>query len=178
MVTFEEPEEIGASLYRLRWTSDQTIDESNPYRVFMDGIEVSRQVTETFDVQSDANFQPVIEVLDNASDQPTPAFPGYLVLGWKNVAEAAEYRIEKYNGSTWDEVATVAVDETNDWQTFGTGLIDDETTHQYRVIPIDTPGNDGTALSFTVLMVRYPDVPDVDFVYDGSGPKTVTIDAA
>jgi hypothetical protein len=123
------------------------------------------------------NVAPVVEVLDVSTDVAEEGFPDHLVLGWTVASDAAYYRIEQYVGAAWVAVATVAA-STDPWQSYATVALADETSHQFRVIPIDAAGNDGTATAFTKLLVRYPEIPDVDFAYDGAVAGTVTITAA
>jgi hypothetical protein len=57
------------------------------------------------------------------------------------------------------------------------GVLADGATHSFRVVPVGVNGNQGTLVSYSSLMVRYPDVPRARFAYD-AGDGTVTITAA
>lgn len=162
------------STYTWRITWGSTLG-SPTYRVHVDGVLASTQTAASFDITVDDNWQPVVEVLDDSSD-PQPAFPAQLVLGWRTDSDAAEYRIEQKVAGVWTEHATVARSSAA-YQSYTTPALADQTTHEWRVIPIDTAGNDGTAIAFSTLMVRHPDIPDVSFAYS-AGTGKVTISAA
>ncbi len=174
MVTFDPPQQVGANLWRFTWTSDQMDPE---YRVYLDGQLVSVQTAEQFDVKVEGEVSPVLEVLDSEDDVPNDAFPPYLRLGWLPVSDAVRYLVQQYDGG-WVDVATLAAEADRAWYQYDTPGLADVTVHQWRVIPIDEAGNEGSALAFSVLMVRHPDPPDVTFTYDGAMAGTVTIEAA
>lgn len=181
MVTFSEPVQTGLYTWDITWTSDQTISSSNPYRVYIDGVKVSVQTANTFSLVVQPGVPaPILEVLDRVEAVPQPAFPGYLVLGWNTDPDAVAYKVAYLSAfSGWLEYATIEVDLNKDFQSYSTPLLDDETDASWRITPIDAAGNEGaSAAVFSALIVRHPDVPNVSFTYDGSGPKTVTIDEA
>lgn len=175
MVTFGAPEQLGPNTWRLNWTSDE-VDPT--YWVYLDGVLVSTQTTEEFELQTEGAYAPVVEVLDAADDVPSDAHPGILRLGWLPDADAAQYLVQQYDGAAWDTIATLAADASRPWWHYDTPGLADETTHTWRVLPVDAAGNQGTAVQFVALMVRHPDPPKVTFTYDGAGPGTVTIAAA
>ena len=174
MVTFDQPQQLGPNTWRLSWSSDQT---DPTYRVYLDGQLISEQTSEEYILRMDGSAAPIVEVLDVASDVPADAFPGYLRLGWAAHDDAAQYLVQKYNGASWDTIATFAADASKAWWTYNTPGLADETSHQWRIVPVDAAGNEGTAVSFTVLMVRNPDPPEVNYAYS-AGTGKVTIAAA
>ena len=59
-----------------------------------------------------------------------------------------------------------------------TPRLDDLSTYTWRVIPVNTAGNDGTALTIgPELIVRTPDAPNIEIVFD-SGTTRVTFSEA
>lgn len=176
MVTFLPTVQTGLNKWLISWTSDQVISSANPYRVCLDGVLVSTQLAASFELSVPAGgVVPIVEVLDVAALPISPAFPGYLILGWNLDSDAAQYRVEENVASVWTSRGTFPADPTSPWQSYSTALLADETTANWRVVPIDAAGNDGTLVTFTALMVRYPDVPAPTYAYNGSGPKTVTL---
>ena len=166
----------GVATYRLSWTSDQTINNANPYRVYVDGILASKQVGSTFDIRIPSSQNPVIEVLDISSAVPSIAYPGYLELGWQLDTDALQYQISQMNNDgLWVQQAIQNQDLTTAWQTYTTPVLSDQVTAQWKVTPIDSAGNYGVPVSFMVLMVRYPDVPQPLWTYNGSVSKTLTL---
>lgn len=176
MITFLPTVQTGINKWLISWTSDQTINAANPYRICADGVLVSTQLAASYELSLPAGGAvPVIEVLDNAALPISAAFPGYLILGWNLDSDAAQYRIEEFVAAVWTARATIAAVAKSPWQQYSTNLLTDETTANWRVIPIDAAGNDGISVQFTALMVRYPDVPAPTYTYNGSGTKTVTL---
>jgi len=178
MVTFDQPIQLSQDTFFLSWTSDQAISLSNPYRVYEDGILVSTQIGNSYTVRAYNGACPVIEVLDQVDAVPAPAFPPNLVFGWQGDSDAYSYKVEVDQGAGFVEVETFLNDPAASWMSYSTGTLADETTHTWRITPIDAAGNEGTSVTFVTLLVRYPTPPDVNFTYNGSGAGTVTISAA
>lgn len=176
-ITLNEPVQVGAGLWLLTWTSDV----GAPYRVYRDGVIVSTQESAEYYASVDDGDVPVIEVLDADTESPSDAHPPKILLGWQRDADAVWYLVEEYSGGEWTERARIVPASlpgvSPAWLAYSTGTVADVTSHQWRVTPYDAAGNAGTALSFTTLMVRYPDPPAVTFSYD-SGTAKVTIAAA
>jgi hypothetical protein len=172
-VTFAQPQKISDTQWLVSWTS--TLSPCT-YYVYLDGVLASAQTAETFTVNvAPGQPAPMLEVLDAAGD-PSPAFPNYLALGWLRDADAYAYQIEEYVASVWTLRETILA-TVLPWQTYFTAALADCVTAQWRVKPVDAAGNIGTAVEFTALIVRYPDVPAVDFSYSAATGK-VTISAA
>lgn len=116
------------------------------------------------------------EVLDKACSIPSLAFPGRATLNWRAQTDATEYRVEEYVSAAWTERQVIPANGSGSyvWQS---RWLEDETTHQFRVVPVNSAGNDGTPLAFSMLLVRIPDVPRVTYTYNATTDK-VTIAAA
>lgn len=120
---------------------------------------------------------PFVEVLDVACANPKVAYPGRITLQWTAVSGAARYRIDEYVASVWTERSTLA-DNGEGSFSWVSRWLEDVTTHQFRIVPISSAANEGTPITQTVLMVRHPNPPDVEYTYDGAVDQTVTISAA
>lgn len=176
MVTITSVTDKGEDVFELAWSSDQVISDSNPYRVYQDGVLVSTQTTNTITVNAPTGQIPVFEILDDVAAVPQPGFPAYVYLSWELDLDAVFYLIEKFNGA-WEEQATIAADLTRSFQSWQSPSQTDLSTTQWRVTGIDAAGNLGTPTTYSVLMVRHPDTPTVAMSFN-SGPRTVTIAAA
>jgi hypothetical protein len=119
---------------------------------------------------------PVISVFDSATEKPENIFPSRITLGWYKAADTETYRIEKYSGSEWVNVAEVK-DISKQFYIWKSEIISDGEEVQFRIIPVGRNGNDGTAKVFNVLMVRVPDVPDVNYSYSSSTQKITITEA-
>jgi len=114
--------------------------------------------------------QSVVDVLDSAdpdfdyiANAPTQ-YPARRTLVFIRSADAAtaRYRIDQQaGGGAWEIIGFVA-QETGRWQyTFVTGRLDDLTLYAWRVVPLDSAGNAGTAVTIAQeLIVRSPDAPN------------------
>jgi len=172
-VTIATPEQIDAQNWRVTWTSDV---EDPTYYVRRDGelIATTSQTAMFFFVESGESLS--LEVLDDADEVAAAGYPGRITLTWGDVAATDHYRVEEYVAAAWT-LRTTVTDDGSKYFTWNSRYLEDCTTHQFRIIPVGTNGNQGTALTLTVLMVRHPDVPDVTYSYD-SGDAKVTIAAA
>ncbi|MCW8129630.1 MAG: hypothetical protein KIS92_04520 [Planctomycetota bacterium] len=182
MVTFGETIQLGENAYRVTWSSDLGSPPPDGYRVYRNGVLAGAGTLEEMDFTLEPGESLVIEVLDEADQEPATAFPNRMTLGWKPVAATREYRVEEYVGGSW--IARKAVPEDGSpYYRWESRPLEDDTTHQFRVIPVGTNGNDGSALSFSALMVRYPDPPIADadlagrFSYDPDAQEVTISDA-
>lgn len=154
------------------WVLTFESDETTPvtFYVYLDGIlsDVIRSTTGygEFRTWVAPNENTVLEILDkNCLAQH--AFPPRFTLNWLAISTADRYRIDRYVGAAWVEQDTVReVGQLS--YTYLTVKLEDETTHQFRIVPVDANGIDGTALSFTKLMVRHPDVPALNLSLGGN----------
>jgi hypothetical protein len=169
-VTINEPKQVDSRSWLVSWSSD----EDNPtYYVYKDG----RIVGTTKDTQMIFTVEPgealVIEVLDDEDAEPQTAYPGRLMLRWYQSPATDYYLVQEYYGGSWVTRKKVA-DLGQGYFAWQTRFLEDSTVHQFRIVPVGTNGNEGTAKTFSVLMVRHPDVPDVDYSYSDTTNK-VTI---
>lgn len=178
-VAFGASQNLGGGRWLVAWSSTLGSPPPDGYRIFKSGVLVAQTDQESWQFTLAPGEQLVLEVLDDADQEPESAFPGTLLLGWRRTANTQEYRVEEYVGGLWVERRTVP-DNGREWYSFESRFLEDVTTHQFRVIPVGTNGNDGTAISFSALMVRHPDQPIEDselnerFTYS-EDDKTVTI---
>ncbi len=164
-VTFTRNElGFGGHTWYLEWTSNTAPD--GPFYVYIDGLlsETTYSPFRTFSLDDDEHIQ--IEILDSLSTTPTFSYPGRLVLSWDAPAkETISYLVQQYVDSAWTDITTVTPVLNQTYFEYETAILDDVTTHQFRVIPIGVNNEQGTSRDFTVLMVRIPDQPDVAITY-------------
>jgi len=169
-VTLETAQRTGTRTWRLSWSSGL----SDPtFYVYRDGELVGSTAQTSMDFLVDAGDSLVVEVLDDPDALPVAGYPARLLLAWGQVDNAEAYRVEEYIGSAWVLRAKVQ-DRGNQCFTWKSRPLEDCTSHQFRVVPVGDNANLGTALALTVLMVRHPDVPDVDYSYSALS-ATITI---
>lgn len=169
-VSITKTERVGPNGWRVSWSSDLV---SPVFYVYQDGrlVDVTTAASGTFNVPAGESL--VLEVLDDPNIKPEAAFPGKLTLGWYPVPDTKAYRIDEYLSGEWKEQKRISETGQGFYQ-WKTRWLEDSQTHQFRIVPIGTNGNAGTPLTFSVLMVRHPDPPDVNFSYSAD-TQTVTI---
>ena len=173
-VTYLDPQRIDEMAYLIRFTSDQPTPVM--FRVFDEGV-LSQTIesedgTGSFIKHVSPGETPFLEVIDREDQRPSLAFPSRMTLNWFAVEQAESYRIDRYVSGSWVVQTSIAAGPPSfTWQT---PVLEDVTQHTFRIVPIDSAGNDGTELELTAYMVRVPDVPSVTLTYS-SGTQKVTV---
>ena len=163
-------EPVGPGRWRLAWNGG-----TPPYAIYRDGAKIGATRETAWVFALAPGERPVIEVLEDSAEAP-PARPGRFLLTWHRVSGAERYRIEEKVSGTWTFRREVR-DEGLEYLTYRTRWLEDDTTHEFRVMAIDAAGNQGTALALSGLMIRYPDPPPVSYSYDDQAGE-VTVSAA
>jgi len=164
------------------WEVPFTTDRTPPVdiRVCVNGAVVNQYTldgtADSVRVQCQPGEGIALEILDSEAAILSPAFPGRLTLNWTAVTSAKSYRVEEYVAAVWTERETITArgETAFSWET---RWLENQTTFQFRVIPITAGGTEGTALTYSALMVRADEVPDVTYTY-AAGTGKVTIAAA
>ena len=172
-ITMLEPVQLDSRTWRVSWSYPA---QDPTFYVYRDGVLLGSTQQTWWDFALDSGEGLVIEVQADAGRLPVSAFPARLTLCWYAAADAEHYRIEEYVGTTWTLRARLR-DRGQGYFTWNTRPLEDETTHQFRIIPVGDNGNQGTALTFSCLMVRHPDPPQVGYSYSNT-THAVTIAAA
>lgn len=177
------------------WRLDFASDVPNAtFRIYLNGVRVGTRagteeppgsgndVTGFFVLSVPEGSSPVIDVLDDDTAAAPDGNPDYVTLVWYSpggplsAATVDYYRIDENIGSIWTETAYVP-DTGAGYFTWTSEPLADGVTHQFRVVPVGQNGNPGTAVTFLMLVVRYPDPPAVTYAFN-PGTGTVTIAAA
>lgn len=169
-VTMNVPEQIDYRSWRVSWSSDV---EDPTFYVYVDGaLYLTTMDTETI-VTVDEGEVPIIEVLDDEDAIPTLAWPSRLTLCWYAEPDTGYYQVQEYVDEDWIARGNVS-DRGEGYFKWQSRVLEDVTSHQFRIIPVGTNGNEGTARTFVCLMVRHPTPPDVSYAYSDS-THTVSI---
>ncbi len=172
MVTIQPPERIGNKTVLFRYSSD--LGGTPTFYIYLDGIRIAETKLTQYEIAIGINENSIVEILDDSDTQPQPVYPGRVRLGWFFVEDAQYYLIEEYVGAAW--VPRRKVPDAGGYHAWMSRFLEDCQTHQFRITPVGIDGNEGTAKTFTILMVRHPDVPDVAYSYSNSTNK-VTVAA-
>jgi hypothetical protein len=160
-------ERIGSSAWKFEWAVSTA-----PYRVFLDGLQHKTvdAATVTIDLPGYTDYPPSIEVLDDTMEDveaTSVAYPNYVTLQWVGVSTAAYYSIQYYEDSIWTQLDIVREIGAG-YYIYRTSRIDNDESAQWRIVPIDTQGNQGTPSTFTFSVVGLPTSPtDVSHEYSG-----------
>lgn len=174
-VSFTANYPIGSEGHHYEWVSDQ-VDPT--YYEYVDGVLVSSGPQTWRDLWLAPGEMVQFEVLDSPSETPEPAYPSRAWLAWyaDAVDPAYRYRVDEYVDSEWVQVGAVLPQLGQTYFTWLSRVLEDETTHQFRVVPVAFNGEDGLPLLITVPVVRRPDPPTWTGAYDsGTGNLTVTV---
>jgi len=170
-----EPEQLDGRTWRLSWSYTGSADT---FYLWLNGELAATTALQWFDVSGDPGEPLVVEVFDDSTESPSPTYPSRMRLGWfasTGAPAASSYRIDQYIAAAWVKRAAIPEDGRGFYQ-WVTRSLDDDTSHQFRIVPVAANGNEGTPVSFTALMVRHPDEPDVAIAYSSSTRK-LTISA-
>lgn len=177
-VTINEPVKIYEMIgFYVVWEVTYSSDVQDPtFYIYQDGELLATTQLTMWRFTVAAGKSLMIEILDDATVAAGEVFPPTLTLGWHRVADANQYVIEEYVASVWTERARV--DEVGSgYYMWSSRVLEDVTTHQFRVTPEDDNGISGTPIEFTALMARNPDRPSRVITYDDQTGK-VTVAAA
>lgn len=156
--------------YRYTWTGGTA-----PYRLVKDGLPYRENydLTDIIVEGTDTDEPPVLEVLDaTETTATTELYPPWYVLQWHGNTAAAQYRVEQYVDAAW--VTMGAIRETGmGYYQYPTVAQTDGATAQFRIITLDSQGNESAATTLSVFSIRHPDPPRVSMAYSG-GNVTVS----
>ena len=170
MVTIEKPIRTGPMAVFLRFSSDL---ETPTFYIYVDGVLVTQTTATEYTLAVDPDQSYVVEILDDADAAPMQIFPGKARLGWFFVDGVKYYRVDEYIDAAW--VERIKMPDNGGYMKWPSRFLEDCQIHLFRVTPVGTDGNEGTAKQFSVLMVRYPDSPDVSYSLSESTHKlTIT----
>lgn len=157
------------------------------YHWYLDGMWMGRGTSPTRTFFVAAGEQVRLAVVDTASvdfdeeaNNPEP-YPARRRLWWiRSLAtDCDHYRIEeRKDAGDWSTAATVPRDREAWSYQWYTGRLDDLTSYEWRVIPVDRAGNDGDLVATqSEVVVRTPDAPEFTVAWN-EGTGRVTYSAA
>jgi len=174
-VTIDSVRRVDLRSWIIVWSSD--LGGTPTFYVYQDGVLVNTTVDTEMVFMAELGECPLVEILDDADAVPMTAYPGRLTLAWYATAAPTgtdHYKIEEYVDAAWVIRANVR-EISAGYYKWKTRFLEDSTSHQFKITPVGVNGNDGAATTLVCLMVRHPNPPAVDYVYDdGTGKVTVS----
>ena len=150
---------------------------------YIDGAFVASTVAGVKSFALEDNDQARIDVLDSTDPAFDPVanspsgYPARRSLFWLRslATDIASYRVEqRKNAGSWTSIGVVN-HVAGQWSySLLSPRLDDLADYEWRVVPVDVAGNDGTALTLdAVRIVRTPEAPDFTVTFD-EGTTRVT----
>jgi len=122
-----------------------------------------------------------IEAFSLSTETPSATFPQRITLQWPHDRVATSYRVEEYISAAWVTLITILAQTLGGVHRYTSAILDDDTEHTYRVVPLATTGGaaatEGPVWSNTVRMVRRPDAPAVLIAFDAVTGKIALSEA-
>ena len=152
------------------WQNDTTLvveystDGDGPFYIWRDGRFIATTYLETWTFHVASGEYPVLDIMDEDAD-PATAYPGKMLLFWWAGTVVDYYRVDEYVSEAWVERAKIYETSKPCYQ-WETRWLEDVTYHQFRIVPVRTNGNAGTATTRRFFMVRHPDTPAVTATWD------------
>ena len=164
---------------RSLWVEFTSTLSSPTFYVYLDGVLVSKTQRANAVISIEPNIHYVLEVTDSASQTPTVIYPARWWINWQPSPDGGvhHYRVEEFVSSAWVLRAKVPHSGRSHYRWLSRQL-EDVTTHQFRIVPVGTNGNQGTAATITSLMVRQPDIPSVVQSNYVQATRTITFNLA
>lgn len=158
---------ISGDLHYLEWRAAAA---GGPYRIYRNGILIDETSGTSIHVHSGSRESVLIEVIADPDGIPIEVNPSRIDLRWAATAATKLYRIEKFVDAAWVTVGSRAEDGSSAYS-FRSESLADDTTHEFRVVPVGDNGNDGTPATLDKKVIRHPDAPDVGVTFDDDTQK-------
>jgi hypothetical protein len=156
------------------------------YHWYLDGSWVAYTVEPTyvFVLETDSQAEIICQDTNDAAYDyvaNAPAgWPATKTLFWtaSTSTDVDHYRVEqKKDSDAWVELGTVDDDGSWSYQ-YETPTLEDLASYQWKITPVDTAGNDGTAVTLgPETVVRRPDGPRYEIAYS-AGTQRVSYSEA
>jgi hypothetical protein len=170
MVTIEKIIVTGQYSTLIKYSS--TIENATFY-IYLDGRLIATSLQKEISIGVNLDESYVVEILDDINEIPMQVFPGKARLFWFSSEDTDYYKVDEYITDAW--VTRAQIRDNGGYMSLESRFLEDGISHQFRIIPVGTNGNEGAAKEFAVLCVRHPDVPAVSYDYDSEN-QTITIE--
>lgn len=170
-ITITEYKQIGPNLWRIKWTSGLP---TPVFAAWYRGEELLIAENEVTFQAKDGEI-PVVEITDDGSEVVQQRFSGRIELQFYD-RTATTYEIQRFNGTAFVVVDRLA-NSGSGYYRWTSPWHDDLSSQRYRVAGLDAIGNTTPAVDVTVVVVRPPQPPRVNYSFN-AGPGTVDITAA
>lgn len=176
--TLNPPVKVANSGYRYTWSGTEPFDV---FDIRGQYVFLGTAATEWTVTSDDAEEPPSIVVADSTetlTDYDAYKYNRRPRIQWRGNTTAEYYKVERYNGSTWDEIALIfetgigyySVDDT------ARSYYDEAGAKRYRVTMVDLEGTSAPTINIDFFVFGVPEAPSISMSYD-SGTGDVTVSA-
>lgn len=138
-----------------------------PYQIWLNGLLLEDEITDEEYLCIQEGYEdipPPIEILNDGDTIENQEYPPFITLQWLGNANAVMYEIQEYVNAGW--IKRALIDEVGQgYYKYTTRSLIDASTAQWRVLSLDLKENEGTPLSFSVIIAKNPDPPEVEIEY-------------
>ena len=169
-VTHSESVLIAPLNLRISYSSD----ESAPlFYILKNGRLYQKTYATSIVVPVDINEDTIWEVFDSSSySSNASVMDRRMEFDWGSVDDVDYYRID-YNDSGYSEYDRIYSDGSSRYH-YRSRQLSNAATHQFRVVPVGTNGNEGTSRTFSAYIAGLPAQPGRSSTYN-SGKATIVI---
>lgn len=149
-----------------------------PYQIWLNGVLIASPTTNSyvFALPGYETLPPDLEILNAGDFSDSENYPPFVLLQWRGVQGCAGYVVQQATGlsaNPWANVGWRREDRSGYYQWQSQALPDDAIA-EFRVLPVDLAGNQGTEIDFTLTVVRTPPHPSVALSINSSGAIVVS----
>jgi hypothetical protein len=124
-----------------------------------------------------SNDPPPLEVVPNTQSALSQLYQPYLIIQWYPVRGCQFYQIQSFDGTNWNNLATISEKANTVMYSYKSMLIPDGAVAEYRVMAVDQIGQQSAPIIFEETIVCPPSFPakSANIGYNSSGTSiTVT----
>lgn len=157
------------------WTF--TWSGSGTWRVVLYGVEIDTVTTNSYRWNADSvftDYPPPLEVVVSTEEALSEQHRPYVILQWYREEDTARYLIQKSDDgvTNWTTIYTLA--ESGQWvYSYHSPILDDGTTHHWRVVAESAIGNQSPAQDYNAVIVTPPRPVDSEIVIEYSAGNVV-----
>lgn len=162
--------------WQFAWDDDGSVF----WRVILWGRELAKVTTPTYTWrgQEYITLPPPLEIATENSLVLSEQYIPYTILQWYS-EECSEYLVQKSDDGVTGWTTIQRIQELGQWlNSYKTITQTDETTYYYRVLAVDSLGNQSPARQYTRYVVCPPRNPDATITIGYSGPSVHQVEIA
>ena len=152
-----------------RWLFTWDVESESAFNIYHEGILLANVTVGEYlsELPDYVDSPPVLEIVDSSDVAENVTYPPFVRLQWRRVAGETGYRIQEKVGMSWVTRREI-MDGGAEYYAFQSRALPDGSVSQWRVAAFGQQGDAGSYVSFSLEIVRNPEEPDVDMLYEDS----------